>query len=398
MLSSIPKIHHNILNSDIQLDISQSPSHTINPTISYYLNKSKKNIDNYNLEWDNTKKYTNDYEFIGSTLPGCKYSISKINPLSRAFYKLIEIFYSSNIINNLKRQPLESFHLAEGPGGFIEAMVYMRNNSQDRYYGMTLIDNEDNQNIPGWKKSLQFLKNNTNVLIETGYDKTGNLYNSDNLEYCIKKYKNSMDIITADGGFDFSVDYNKQETMAVRLIFTQIVYALHMQKKGGTFIIKFFDSFTKVTIDLIYILCCMYESIEINKPKTSRLANSEKYLVCKNFKYTNIDHLSFKFMQIIKTFESVDFDKHFVSSFIKSPWQLLFKNKITDINSILTLQQINTISKTIKLIENKERKIDKVNKLKQINIQKCIKWCTEHNIPYNNDSPKVNIFLNRTTS
>ena len=65
---------------------------------------------------------------------------------------------------------------------------------------------------------------------------------------------------------------------------------------------------------------------------------------------------------------------------------------------MLTQQQITTIFKTIKLIENKERKIDKVNKLKQTNVQKCIKWCMEHNIPYNNDMPKVNIFLNRTTN
>ena len=51
-----------------------------------------------------------------------------------------------------------------------------------------------------------------------------------------------------------------------------------------------------------------------------------------------------------------------------------------------------------KILKNKERKIDKVNKLKQANIQKCIRWCMEYNIPYNNDMPKVNIFLNRATN
>ena len=144
--------------------------------------------------------------------------------------------------------------------------------------------------------------------------------------------------------------------MAIRLIFTQIVYALHLQKRGGVFIIKFFDTFTKASIDLIYILCCMYESVEINKPKSSRMANSEKYLVCKNFRYDNIDHISQKLIQIIKILENIDSNTCFISSFLKTPWQLLFKNKITDINSVLTQQQITTIFKTIKLIENKERK------------------------------------------
>lgn len=399
MLRSLPKLNYNISAKEIYLKFSEEPSQNINPTINFYLNKSKKNIDTYQSEWDNTKKYTNDYEFVGSNVPGTKHSISKIKPLSRAFYKLIEIFYSSNLIKGLKRQPLESFHLAEGPGGFIEALLYMRNNSHDRYYGMTLIDDKNkNKNIPGWKKSDQFLQSHSNVFIETGEDGTGNLYNSENLKSCIRKYKNSMEIITADGGFDFSIDYNKQEVMAIRLIFTQIVYALHLQKRGGVFIIKFFDTFTKASIDMIYILSCMYERVEINKPKSSRMANSEKYLVCKNFRYDNVDHISQKLIQIIKILENIDPNECFISSFLKTPWQLLFKNKITDINSVLTQQQITTIFKTIKLIENKERKIDKVNKLKQTNVQKCIKWCVEHNIPYNNDMPKVNIFLNRTTN
>ena len=35
-----------------------------------------------------------------------------------------------------------------------------------------------------------------------------------NLLYCFEKYGNSMDLITGDGGFDFSIDFNKQETIS----------------------------------------------------------------------------------------------------------------------------------------------------------------------------------------
>ena len=45
-----------------------------------------------------------------------------------------------NLLEPYKRGSLKSFHLAEGPGGFIEATNYMRGNSNDLYYGMTLID------------------------------------------------------------------------------------------------------------------------------------------------------------------------------------------------------------------------------------------------------------------
>ena len=74
------------------------------------------------------------------------------------------------------------------------------------------------------------LKKFPNIHIEYGKDNTGNLYNHINLQYCKDKYKNSMDIITGDGGFDFSIDFSQQEKMAFRLIFTQVAYAITMQK------------------------------------------------------------------------------------------------------------------------------------------------------------------------
>ena len=76
---------------------------------------------------------------------------------------------------------------------------------------MTLINDSD-ISIPGWKKSKSFLYKNKNVIIETGHDKTGNLMIADNLKDCYLKYNGQMDLVTADGGFDFSIDFNQQET------------------------------------------------------------------------------------------------------------------------------------------------------------------------------------------
>ena len=49
-----------------------------------------------------------------------------------------------------------------------------------------------------------------------------------------------MDLITADGGFDFSMDFNQQEILIGKLLFAQIAYALCLQKRGGKFILKIF--------------------------------------------------------------------------------------------------------------------------------------------------------------
>ena len=76
--------------------------------------------------WDNTKKYTNPYEFIHTMVPNNNLSVSQYKPISRAFYKLIEIYNLFNITDY--NHPIETFHLAEGPGGFLEATKYIRNN------------------------------------------------------------------------------------------------------------------------------------------------------------------------------------------------------------------------------------------------------------------------------
>ena len=181
----------------------------INKTLSNYLNICKLEIEKYSYTWDSFKKYTNPYEFIHTSIDNTKLSICKHKPLSRSFYKLIEIVNTFELLNNVNN-PIKTFHLAEGPGGFIEAIIFLRNNNLDRYYGMTLIDNT-NVNIPGWNKSLSFLNKNSNVTLEYGYDKTGDLMNCENLLYIYKHYKNSCYIVTADGGFDFTTDFNNQE-------------------------------------------------------------------------------------------------------------------------------------------------------------------------------------------
>ena len=48
------------------------------------------------------------------------------------------------------------------------------------------------------------------------------------------------------------------------------------------------DKIVKIkTIEVIYLLCNLYENVFIFKPNTSRCANSEKYIICRNFKNNN---------------------------------------------------------------------------------------------------------------
>ena len=394
----LPKINNNIQEKDIILDFYKFTDESdndinsllfMNESLHHYLYLSKKQISKNFKEWDIYKKYTNPYEFIHTCYDNT-HCISKIRPLSRAYYKMIEIIKYFNLFDNYKNKPIKSFHLAEGPGGFIEAFVNTRQNKADNYYGMTLINSSNN--IPGWKKSKSFLEKNKNVIIELGTTQNGDLYAYDNLNYIIKNHNNSCDIVTGDGGFDFSVDFSKQEINALRLIYSQILYALILQKNGGIFILKIFDLFNKSTIDLIYILRLFYEDVYITKPKTSRYANSEKYIVCIHYKREIFNKLSNKLMNIFRIFEKADFEKYTISSFLSKNYSLDFKKSIQEINSIIGEQQLSVINNTIILIKKTNINNNRLELEKKINIQKCIDWCIEHNIPYN-DYIKSNIFM-----
>ena len=307
-----------------------------------YLHFLKQTIDEYAEYWDILKKITNPYEYIHTIVPNHKCSLCKHKPLSRSFFKMIEIIDTFSFLNESSN--IQSFHLAEGPGGFIEAFNYKRNNKQDSYYGMTLIS--ENTNIPSWKKATQLLSNNRNIKIEYGASKNGDLFLKENLIYCYKKYFRSMDYITADGGFDFSLDFNNQEDMSFKLILSQIFFALVMQKQGGNFILKIFDVFKIKTIEVIYLLCNLYENVFIFKPNTSRCANSEKYIICRNFKNNNKKIIT----NIIENFDLLINKVETIYSLFNIQLNQLFITKLQEINSIYGQQQLENIKNTINLI------------------------------------------------
>jgi hypothetical protein len=208
------------------------------------LRTAKSLIDNTynNYFWDRVRVLANPYELVYITCKkppnlnaGNPPYVAAIEPLSRSFFKMIEmgnIFLLDLVKQN---RPVTTVHLAEGPGGFIEAFIWLRkmykkicgDNTWDRYYGITLID-QDSNDIPSWKRSTQFIQDNPQVNILSGADGTGNLYSIANLKYLGTRFAfNKVDLVTADGGFDFSTNgYNSQEQMANKLILAEIIGCL----------------------------------------------------------------------------------------------------------------------------------------------------------------------------
>ena len=356
------------------------PSPVISNSLSHYLYDIKERIDCYEYEWDVFKRYTNPYEYIHTAVPQKRRSVSKCKPLSRSYFKMIELVRFFKLIET--SAPIRTFHLAEGPGGFIEALVHMRGRKDDAYIGMTILDGDNDSSIPAWKKSECFLRENPNVFIEKGATGTGDILSLENFLYCNEKYASSMDIITGDGGFDFSMDFNKQESHIAQLLFAQIAFALCMQKRDGSFILKIFDSFMQHTIDAIAILSSFYERVYITKPQTSRYANSEKYLVCRGFLFDGNEEFMPFLLGAFQKMNALEEDVTFVSRFLNIPLTNFFTTRIEEYNAIFGQQQIENIYYTISLIENKHKN-EKIDALIKQNAQKCVHWCIRYDVPYN---------------
>lgn len=257
-----------------------------NDALHMALNTCKNQISRYyhNRKWDNFKKFTNEYELVctsSSEFPG----IASHVPVSRSFFKMWEILHDHASDMLIPNDTMCAVFLAEGPGGFMESFAKFRADTGrdgDSLHGMTLISKH--KSIPNWKINALRLTPNTRVRIHRGADGTGDLYNIKNVDCLVTEVgEASSDLVTADGGFDFSHDFNNQEEVSMRLVLAEVYTALRLQRKGGSLVLKVYDIHACATVRMLFALRQSYKNMSIVKPHTSRPANSEKYIVCTRF-------------------------------------------------------------------------------------------------------------------
>ena len=175
--------------------------------------------------------------------------------------------------------------VAAGPGGFSEYLFWKRG-WRAKGFGFTL----KHTGGTDWKLD----KFNPHAPYQGfhvyyGPDGTGDLYNTDNMralrELVLRRAQGGrLDFVMADGGFDVSGHENEQEILNKQLTLCQFVVGLSLCKRGGHFVCKIFDSFTPFTVGMINLMWRHYERVCVVKPRTSRAANSERYVVCRGLR------------------------------------------------------------------------------------------------------------------
>lgn len=310
----------------------------------------------------------------------------KPNILSRAFYKLWEMLFAFNLANDEK---FVSAHLAEGPGSFIQATMFFRDkfypklSKKDKYHAITL-HSEDTQVPPIHTEFINYYEKEKEqrFFLHKTYEKkmaskekdNGDLTNLNTINNFAKKFeKEKAILVTADGGFEW-VSETLQEQEAFKLILGQVITALRIQKKGGNFICKIYETYTKLYIKLIACLQELYTNVYIMKPFTSRKSNSEKYIICINFLDSNTDtfitNLS-KLLSDITNKEPSLFINDFFPSFAIGKEVI---EMFIHMNVYLANRQFQAINEMIDFINKENYRGDDYQTRREMQIKASIYW------------------------
>jgi 23S rRNA U2552 (ribose-2'-O)-methylase RlmE/FtsJ len=221
--------------------------------------------------------------------------------------------------------------LCGGPGGFVEYLLWKSKEIQG--WGITLHENPDYD-----------LNNVDRFHVLYGPDETGDITVQENRNFfsekVLKETKEGVDLVLGDGAFSVQGDELYQEHHTKELLLCEILIMFKTLKKGGTFVLKVFDTVTPFTVSLLYLLYLHFEKMSIIKPVSSRPANSEKYLVCKNLQ---VHHP----IELISFLEKVSVECHHLkpptfstnkSSLI--PFEEQVELKLDDIHTILDINAI----------------------------------------------------------
>lgn len=130
------------------------------------------------------------------------------------------------------------------------------------------------------------------------------------------------------------------------------------------------------------------------KPHTSRIANSEKYVICQGFKIADSGKIIEQFARLFSSLTNA------ITSILPQEHDLYFLNKIEEMNAMVSFQQIENITSTLSIITN-HRNTEKLEQYKKTNINKCIAWCEHYDIPYHvyhAANQSTNIFLHKSAS
>jgi 23S rRNA U2552 (ribose-2'-O)-methylase RlmE/FtsJ len=303
-------------------------------------NQFEIEIDNY----DKTiKQETNKFLNIKGDIP-------KI--ISNDFYKLWEIYFMFDVIDNTKN--IKSVIMSDN-GSIMQSLIHFRETYSKEHkndsYNFIKITNDVNLQIADIDKNFI-----------SYYEKSKKINT-------ITNFKDKYDLIIGGGNFILNENTFVYEQDYYKLLLTQTINALLNQKKGGSFIIKIYETYTNVMAKIFSLLISSYEKVFIVKPYTSNPNSSERFLICSNYNLSEKDPSKLgNILKKINDNKQLKINDIFTNYIIEKDLSL----RIIEMNIILSNQYFKAIGKTVNFINSQNYYGDQYQKYReeQINANK----------------------------
>jgi 23S rRNA U2552 (ribose-2'-O)-methylase RlmE/FtsJ len=226
------------------------------------LAQTKGKIDDKRARWDSMKRFANPFETVSQH---CMVEVAGPRPVSRSFFKMWEILHEFPVLQRMLAAPGRVACVAEGPGGFVQAILRMR---RVRVDVITLVSRE----------SPCMRVYDANVSIHN-VDGSGDICRP----FVAREFTAAVagaSLFTADGGFDVHGQFDQQEAQSLDLLRAEVCIGIAALRAGGCMVVKFYDVFLDGTKQLVAWMHECFDEVYVYKPFTSRPANSERYMVC----------------------------------------------------------------------------------------------------------------------
>ena len=331
--------------------ISHSAIHYYNDVVKQ-LEKLKDKSPTDLIDYEIVKKITNTYEFLFSTVPGSKFSVSKLKPTNNIFYIFLEIIISSNVIEYFQNKNIRTIHFTSKSESTIDCLNILRDEYNDLHYSYEY-------------KSVQDLF--------TGYNIDSIMHNSIDFLYFQLEDEDYKNIYNYTVGF-------------LLILCNTLIY----QKNEGITIIKLDSIIHKPIIEMVFLYTSIFDKVYIVKPNSTDIGNNDRFLICKHYNAKPQNQELLKKIHLLLSNKQM-MEKN-IHSLLLADMPYYFINKIEESNVSIGFQQIEQIDQILNILKNKNKE-DKLENLKKNNIQKCIQWCDKFKIPHNKFVEKNNIFL-----
>jgi cap1 methyltransferase len=282
--------------------------------------------------------------------------------MNRAALKMANIdaatdFMFTNVDHSVHHENhLGPYYFADvcaGPGGFTEYVLW-RKKWLFKGFGFTLRDEND------FKLTESICASPVTFLPMYGVNGDGNVCCPENIEDFKEKVLHETEnrgvhFMMSDGGFSVEGSENIQEILSKNIYICQCLIALEILKKHGHFVTKVFDVFTCFSVGLLYLIYKCFEKVCILKPNSSRPANSERYVICYNYKGR----------------EDVQNIRSYLTQLVGRLWEIRH-NVNVDITEIVPLSIIKNDDNFYSYVVNSNNRIAKYQ---TINLQKLATFC-----------------------